>query len=65
MYGHEKAAYPKWIDGAWICTLSLMRGMTIMGNCFFMILREKIKHENSQTIDFVSFDGYTIIEKLK
>ena len=30
-----------------------------------MILREKTKREKSQTIDFVSFIGYTIIEKLK
>lgn len=30
-----------------------------------MILREKTKRKNSQTIDFVSFTGYTIIEKLK
>lgn len=30
-----------------------------------MILREKTKRKNSQTIDFVSFAGYTIIEKLK
>ena len=65
MYRHEKAAYPKWIDGAWICTLSLMRGTIIIRKCFFMILREKTKCENSQTIDFVSFSGYTIIEKLK
>ena len=30
-----------------------------------MILREKIKRENSQIVDFMSFAGYTIIEKLK
>lgn len=30
-----------------------------------MILREKTKRENSQIIDFVSFAGYTIVEKLK
>lgn len=30
-----------------------------------MILREKTKRENSQNIDFASFTGYTIIEKLK
>jgi len=30
-----------------------------------MNLREKARRKNSQTIDFVSFAGYTIIEKLK
>lgn len=47
MYRHEKAAYPKWIDGARICTLRLMHGMIIIGKYFFMILREKTKCENS------------------
>lgn len=61
----KKPPIRNWIDGAWICTLSLMRGTIIIRKCFFMILREKTKLKNSQTIDFVSFAGYTIIEKLK
>lgn len=65
MYRHEKTAYPKLDRRRVDMHFKPHARNNNYKEVLFMILREKTKLKNSQTIDFVSFAGYTIIEKLK